>query len=345
MNSPGAVEPRCAQRCRAAALQLLERTSGRSSPVPMLADACGVHQATIYRRWGGMSTLWTDVVDGGRGGPRALPDTGSLHNNLPDCYAAAVATPLEGRLVPLMLLRAVVQEIRPGAPRRASARPSPDANDGCRPCSTGRRPEVGRTPTLEELLGLVVAPLYFYALFTEPMPAADASRLVDTAPRRRRPKPRLTRQIHRCRLRSTHALSYRETCAGARRSRRPTPAHWPGSTPSCWDGQGSRSRGTGHRHPRRTPWRAPTSSSSRRRATCPPCGRPPNGQHNTMMHFDFQLGDLPSGVASAVALGATLAGDQRPGYVKVLLGPGERHPFCLCRDDEGSKPGRLGTCS
>jgi hypothetical protein len=34
-------------------------------------------------------------------------------------------------------------------------------------------------PTLDELLELVVAPLYFYALFTEPMPEAEASRLVD----------------------------------------------------------------------------------------------------------------------------------------------------------------------
>ena len=34
-------------------------------------------------------------------------------------------------------------------------------------------------PTLDELLELVAAPLYFYALFTEPMPAAKASRLVD----------------------------------------------------------------------------------------------------------------------------------------------------------------------
>ena len=34
-------------------------------------------------------------------------------------------------------------------------------------------------PTLDELLELVVAPLYFYALFTEPMPAKQAGRLVD----------------------------------------------------------------------------------------------------------------------------------------------------------------------
>jgi hypothetical protein len=34
-------------------------------------------------------------------------------------------------------------------------------------------------PTLDELLELVVAPLYFYALFTEPMPAKQTARLVD----------------------------------------------------------------------------------------------------------------------------------------------------------------------
>lgn len=34
-------------------------------------------------------------------------------------------------------------------------------------------------PTLAELLELVVAPLYFYALFTAPLTDAGAARLVD----------------------------------------------------------------------------------------------------------------------------------------------------------------------
>ncbi|WP_295699443.1 VOC family protein [Lapillicoccus sp.] len=51
-----------------------------------------------------------------------------------------------------------------------------------------------------------------------------------------------------------------------------------------------------------------------------------------MMHFDFQVGDLDSAVAEAIALGATLAGHQLQEHVQVLLDPAG-HPFCLCRDD------------
>jgi hypothetical protein len=51
-----------------------------------------------------------------------------------------------------------------------------------------------------------------------------------------------------------------------------------------------------------------------------------------MMHFDFQVGDLDSAVADAVALGATVAGHQPQDHVRVLLDPAG-HPFCLCRDD------------
>jgi len=64
----------------------------------------------------------------------------------------------------------------------------------------------------------------------------------------------------------------------------------------------------------------------------PPVWPPVEGQQRTMMHFDFQVGDLDAGVADAVALGATLADDQPQDNVRVLLDPAG-HPFCLCRDD------------
>jgi len=51
-----------------------------------------------------------------------------------------------------------------------------------------------------------------------------------------------------------------------------------------------------------------------------------------MMHFDFQVGDLDSAVAEAVALGASVAMYQPQDSVRVLLDPAG-HPFCLCRDD------------
>ncbi|MGO8877809.1 MAG: VOC family protein [Acidimicrobiales bacterium] len=63
-----------------------------------------------------------------------------------------------------------------------------------------------------------------------------------------------------------------------------------------------------------------------------PVWPPSDGSQRPMMHFDFQVGDLDSAMAEAVALGATVARHQPQEHVRVLLDPAG-HPFCLCRDD------------
>ena len=65
-----------------------------------------------------------------------------------------------------------------------------------------------------------------------------------------------------------------------------------------------------------------------------PVWPPADGEQRPMMHFDFQVGDLDSAVAEALALGATVAIHQPQQNVRVLFDPAG-HPFCLCRD-EGS---------
>lgn len=64
-----------------------------------------------------------------------------------------------------------------------------------------------------------------------------------------------------------------------------------------------------------------------------PVWPPVDEAQRPMMHFDFQVGDLDSAVAEAVALGATLAEHQPQENVRVLFDPAG-HPFCLCRDDD-----------
>jgi len=64
-----------------------------------------------------------------------------------------------------------------------------------------------------------------------------------------------------------------------------------------------------------------------------PVWPPVDGAQRPMMHFDFQVGDLESAVAEALALGATLAQSQPQESVRVLLDPAG-HPFCLCLDDD-----------
>ena len=63
-----------------------------------------------------------------------------------------------------------------------------------------------------------------------------------------------------------------------------------------------------------------------------PVWPPVDGEQRPMMHFDFQVGNLDSAVAEAVALGATVAAHQPQENVRVLLDTAG-HPFCLCRDD------------
>jgi predicted enzyme related to lactoylglutathione lyase len=64
-----------------------------------------------------------------------------------------------------------------------------------------------------------------------------------------------------------------------------------------------------------------------------PVWPPVDGKQRPMMHFDFQVGDLESAVADAVALGASLAAAQPQKNVRVLLDPAG-HPFCLCLDED-----------
>lgn len=63
-----------------------------------------------------------------------------------------------------------------------------------------------------------------------------------------------------------------------------------------------------------------------------PVWPPIDGSQRPMMHLDFQVGDLDSATAEAIALGATMAGHQPRENVRVMLDP-FGHPFCLCRDD------------
>ena len=176
MQRPGGRSARVRAGVHAAALELMETHAGEELSVPLVAEASGVHQATIYRRWGTMSGLLNDVVKEWSATTASLPDTGSLRDDL-HIHAAAVATSLRDGNVPV-ILRAVVMDIRPGMRREAS--PAYVERERQLQEMLDRAEARGEpVPTLAELLELVVAPLYFYALFTEPLAEDDTVRLVD----------------------------------------------------------------------------------------------------------------------------------------------------------------------
>jgi AcrR family transcriptional regulator len=176
MQRPGGRSARVRADVHQALLELLAEHPWEQITVPLVAERSGVHQATIYRRWGSMSALLNDVVIERLATAGPVPDTGSLRGDL-ERYAAMVAASLEDDMVPL-ILRAAVLEIRPGRPRQ----PTPAFVERQRQLQAMLDRAAARgepVPTLDELFELVAAPLYFYALFTTPTPAAEATRFVD----------------------------------------------------------------------------------------------------------------------------------------------------------------------
>jgi AcrR family transcriptional regulator len=176
MKRPGGRSARVRTAVHDALLELLAERPWEEITVPVVAERSGVHQATIYRRWGTMSGLLNDVVITRLGTVATVPDTGSLREDLVR-YATMVAAGFEDDAVPL-ILRAAVLEIRPGRPRQ----PSPAFRERERQLQAmlDRAEARGEpAPALQELFELVAAPLYFHALFGTPVPAGEAARLVD----------------------------------------------------------------------------------------------------------------------------------------------------------------------
>lgn len=176
MQRPGGRSARAQDAVQKALFELLNERPWEELSVPLVAERSGVHAATVYRRWGTMSGLLNDLVISRLTDVGKLPDTGSLHDDLYR-YAGQVAAHLEEAVVPLVL-RAAILEIHPHEPRRPAA--AFVEREHQLQAMLDRGAERGETtPTLSELLEMVVAPLYFHAIFTTPLPPSEAGRLVD----------------------------------------------------------------------------------------------------------------------------------------------------------------------
>ncbi len=144
--------------------------------VPQVAQRSGLHPATIYRRWGTMTDLLNDVMAGQLGQLPPIPDTGSLRGDL-EVYAAGVAGHLEGPLG-TMIPRLAGAELEPGP--RTRMFPALAERERQLQVMLDRAAERSELPpSVAEVEELLLAPLYFHALFTAPLPAGDTPRLVD----------------------------------------------------------------------------------------------------------------------------------------------------------------------
>lgn len=176
LQRPGGRSARIRQQVHRAVVELLHEHHGDDLTIALVAERSGVHQATIYRRWGSVSGLLTDVVAAGPAQTSPLPDTGSLRGDL-QRYAVQVAESLSGP-TGVLLLRAAVSNLRP-QPNRGPAPMLAERLPQLEEMLDRARQRGEAAPTVDELLELVVAPLYFHALFATPATPDHAHRLVE----------------------------------------------------------------------------------------------------------------------------------------------------------------------
>jgi AcrR family transcriptional regulator len=176
MQRPRGRSERVRQQVHQAVIELLKERTADEVTIPLIAERSGVHQATLYRRWGTVPVVLQDVVEPGPARTSPLPDTGSLRGDL-DAYAVGVAGSLSGPLGVLMLWAAISR-----IPPHTDRGPSPvlvERTAQLEQMLDRARVRGESPPTVADLLEVVVAPLYFHALFGPPPSGEDARRLVD----------------------------------------------------------------------------------------------------------------------------------------------------------------------
>jgi AcrR family transcriptional regulator len=170
---PGGRTARVRKAVHHAALELLSEHDWHDISIPRVAQRSGVHQATIYRRWGNLPALVDDIVvhELAQSGP--IPDTGSLRGDL-EQYAVEVAEKAAGPLG-LVFLRAAVLAIR-SDPDRAQLISVTTRGQQLQEMLDRAAARGETVPSLSELLEVVLAPLYFHVLFFARPADADHAR-------------------------------------------------------------------------------------------------------------------------------------------------------------------------
>ncbi|HVX44669.1 MAG TPA: TetR/AcrR family transcriptional regulator C-terminal ligand-binding domain-containing protein [Mycobacteriales bacterium] len=174
---PGGRTARVRAAVHRAATELLTENAPEDLTIAAVAQRSGVHQATIYRRWGTISALIDDLVTAVLDRSSPVPDTGSLRGDLTAFALKAardLATPMGAAYLRAIAHTVATSDVDPDRPEwqgrgkslqqmldRAAARGEP-------------------APDLEELLEVVLAPMYFRILLAGRVPdQAQARRLVE----------------------------------------------------------------------------------------------------------------------------------------------------------------------
>ncbi|MEU8402459.1 TetR-like C-terminal domain-containing protein [Nonomuraea sp. NPDC048892] len=171
---PGGRSARVRAAVHQAVVDLLREEDWDELSLPRVAELSGVHQATLYRRWGTVNDLINDVVTEQLAQGSPVPDTGTLRGDL-EAYAVNLADGVAGPLGTLFLRAAMVGSRGPDGDTYMIERAADLQAMLERAAARGERP-----PTLLELMEVVIAPLYYHAFFfNRPIGHDHARALVD----------------------------------------------------------------------------------------------------------------------------------------------------------------------
>lgn len=174
---PGGRSARVRAAVHRATEQLLAEGGPEAATIPAVAQRAGVHPTTVYRRWGSAADLLSAVALGRLTGDVVVPDTGSLEGDLTR-WLHDVLTDLSDPDV-LLMLRTALGTARDASGRCACVADREAQLDAMLETDRAR----GNTPPdADRLIELLLAPVYFRALFDEaPLPADRVAQLVEGA--------------------------------------------------------------------------------------------------------------------------------------------------------------------
>ncbi|MFI0899037.1 TetR/AcrR family transcriptional regulator [Streptomyces sp. NPDC020983] len=161
---PGGRSARVAAEVHRAVTDLISERGYGNFTVGEVAARAGVADSSIYRRWGGLETLLTDVALTRLNARSPMPDTGSLAGDL-HTYAATVAREITGPdgLALVRLAVALSGNDRRGLQARDDLR---DERTRQLQSMLDRSRERGEdAPSALDVLDHILAPMYIRVLF------------------------------------------------------------------------------------------------------------------------------------------------------------------------------------
>jgi AcrR family transcriptional regulator len=157
---------------------LMAENAGEVPSISDIAERAGVNPTSLYRRWRTPETLAIDVAVERLMRDFPIPDTGTLRGDL-EGWAMNVTRSLNGKKS-LALLRILVGMQTSEAPGRERLSALIRRGEEMQSVLARAQARGEATPTLPDVLEIVLAPIYLHILFFGPIREPGyAARLVD----------------------------------------------------------------------------------------------------------------------------------------------------------------------